>query len=133
MASGKGITIFTSEMDKRVPALYRQVLNMSTCTFSEETLIDSMPKVKLKVKMAILATDRDYNRRFEFFVKTDPVSGCYATAAYNTDEEADRQVHINHYTPDHRMISSAYFTVPDDKYIYYDYKDMCINGDRQVA
>lgn len=130
-SEGEYITLFNSEMDSRTLALYRQVIDTKNCTFKEEKKIDSMPKIKIKVGTAD-ASSRLINRKFEYYVKTDPATGAYATAAYFTDQESEKQLRIQHYDKNHNILSSSCFYLPDSKYLYYDYKGMHVDGDKAV-
>ncbi|GEM_PF-7062256 len=131
-ASGEKITLFTSEMESRTPALYRQIIDTKTCTFLDEQKIDSMPKVKVKIVMMSGVTKQMLHRKFNFYVKTDPETGAYATVANATDIETEQHLKVQHFKKDHTLISSSYFYIPESKFTYYDFKSMDIDGEKSV-
>ena len=126
------ILVFTSELENRTPALYRQVIDATSLDLREENQIDSMPKIKIKVKFGKVS-ERELNRKFDFYVKTDAATGSYAVAAYYTDEETNKQVRVTHYNNQHKVISSSGFFRPDSDYSYYDYRDLYVNGEQALV
>lgn len=128
---GNTIIVYSSEMKDRIVSLYRQVIDTKSCTFLEEKKLDSLPQLKAKLVFGKEA-ERLINQKYNFYVNTDPLTGAYATVAYFTDQASDKQIKVQHYTQNHKLISSASFYMEDNKFPYYDYKGMQVDGEKAV-
>lgn len=124
-------TLLISEIDEKKPVLYRLIIDGKTGHLKEEKKIAELNKLNL---------GQGYAMAFggvsppDFYVRKDAHSDHYAVAMMNSFEaDRNKRIEIIFYGPDHKELSRAYYSSPEDKYKYLRYIDMTVIGKEKVS
>jgi len=129
---GNTLAVFTSDIDGRVPSLYRIIVDKTKLSVIKEGQLAEMPKIKIKVAFTV---PKDIDLRTPFFrVVKDPHSDNYAVCAFNTRAELNPEaIQITHYNSAHEQISQAYCTVTDEPTMKFSNVHIDVDQDRKVT
>ncbi|HOZ50467.1 MAG TPA: hypothetical protein PLU17_01310 [Chitinophagaceae bacterium] len=123
------ITILLSEVEGRIPVLYRIVLNGQDGKIVSQETIATLKKLSL---------GQGYAAAFggvplpDFIVRRDPYSENYVVASFNSfASERDKRVEVVHYNSKNEIISKSYLSTPDNKYKYINILDICVFEDKE--
>ncbi|XZF14596.1 hypothetical protein ACTHGU_00515 [Chitinophagaceae bacterium MMS25-I14] len=124
------IVLFISEVDDKIPVLYRLTLDGKTGRKLEEKTIGELKKMNM---------GQGYAMAFGhvpppgFYVKKDPNSDNYAVAAFNSfASNRNERILITHYDGNNKEISKSFYQSPNDEYKYLKYLDMTVLGNKSV-
>jgi hypothetical protein len=124
-------TMLISEVDGKIPVLYRLIVDGKTGNLKKEEKIGELKK---------LSMGQGYAMAFggvpapDFAVRKDPNSENYAVAMFNSFEaDRNKRIEVIYYGSDHKEISRAYYASPENKYKYMQYIDMTVIGKEKVC
>lgn len=125
------IILMISEVDDKVPVLYRLIIDGKAGTLKEEKKIAELKKVNLGQGYAALFGNVPIP---DFFIRKDPASDNYALSMFNSfASDRNKRIEIVHYGADHKELSRAYYSSPDNKFKYMNYIDMAVIGKEKVS
>ena len=125
------LTLMISEVDSKIPVLYRLIIDGKTGNLKEEKKIAELKRLSLGQGYAALFGNVPIP---DFFIRKDPYSDNYALAMFNSfASDKNKRIEIVHYGSDHKEISRAYYSSPDNKYKYMNYLDMTVIGKEKVS
>ncbi len=123
--------LFISEAEDRVPSLYRLIIDGTTGALKEEKKIAELTRVTMGQGYAMVFGRVPIPN---FFIRKDSYSDNYALAMLNSFEsDRNKRIEIVFYGSDHKEISRAYYSSPDNKYKYMMYIDMAVIGKEKVS
>lgn len=123
--------IMVSEVDGKVPVLYRIIVDGTTGKMKKEEKIAELKKLTLGMGYAMAWGSVDMP---DFYISKDPESDNYAVALFNTFEsDRNKRIEIVLYGSDHKELSRAYYASPDEKYKYLEYISMTVMGSDRVS
>ncbi len=124
-------TLLISEIDGRAPVLYRLIVDGATGNVKQEETLAELNRI---------TTGAGYAMAFggvpmpDFYVRKDPNSDNYALAMFNSFEsDRNKRIEVVHYGADHKEITRAFYSSPDNKYKYMEYIDMAVMGSDNVC
>lgn len=127
------IIIFLSDLDGRVPTLYRVLINKNTLSIVKEDKVYEMPKVKVKVFIGGAPKDFDFSLPY-FEVTKDDNSDNYAVCAFNTRaEKLSEMIHVSHFNEQHELISEAYCNMPDQPTLRIKNISLDVEEDKKIT
>lgn len=114
------------EENKRVPVLYRVIIDGATGKLKSEEVIEELPQVSMGDAYGMYFGDTDLP---SFIVEKDPESDYYAVIKYNSiaPETKDR-ILVTHYGPDHKVLNKLNYNTPTDKYKYTKFLSAYVHG-----
>ena len=128
--NGDGV-LLVSEIDEKRPVLYRLIIDGKTGKLKEEKQIAELNKYNLGSGYAMLYGGVPAP---DFYVRKDPNSDNYALAMLNSFEsDRNKRIEIVFYGNDHKELTRAYYSSPQNKYKYLRYIDMAVIGKDKVS
>jgi len=128
--SGNAI-LLVSEIDGRVPSLYRITIDGKTGNLIDDRKIAELNKMSMFAGYSMVFGSVPMP---DFFVRKDPDSDNYAIALFNSFEsDRSKRIEIVAYGSDNNEKSRAYYNSPDDRYKYLKYLDMAVIGSEKVC
>jgi hypothetical protein len=125
------IILMISEVDDKVPVLNRLIIDGKAGTLKEEKKIAELKRVNLGQGYAALFGNVPIP---DFFIRKDPSSDNYALCMFNSfASDRNKRIEIVHYGADHKELSTAYYSSPDNKFKYMNYIDMAVIGKEKVS
>ncbi|MFT3827172.1 MAG: hypothetical protein QM731_24815 [Chitinophagaceae bacterium] len=123
--------VFISEVDDKKPVLYRLIVDGTTGTLKKEEQIAELKKLTMGQGYAMAFGGVSVP---DFYIRKDPNSDTYALAMFNSFEsDRSKRIEIVLYGADHKEISRAYYSSPDEKFKYMKYIDMAVIGQDKVS
>jgi hypothetical protein len=123
--------ILVSEIDGRVPALYRLIVDGKTGNLKDDSKIAELNKMSMFSGYSVVFGNVPMP---DFFVRKDPDSDNYAVAMFNSFEsDRSKRIEIASYGPDNKEVARAFYASPDEKYKYLRYIDMAVIGNEKVC
>lgn len=120
-----------SEVQEKVPVLYRLIIDGKTGKLKKEEKIADLKKLTLGMGYAMGFGGVGIPG---FYSSKDPDSENYAIAIFNSFvPDANKRLEIVVYGNDHSEISRAFYVSPDEKYKYVDYISMAVMGSEKVC
>jgi hypothetical protein len=128
--NGNAVLMIT-EIDSRVPVLYRLVIDGKTGNLKDDKKIAELNKITFGQGYAIAFGDVHMPA---FYVRKDPLSDNYAVALFNSlESDRNKRIAIIAYGSDNRELTRAYYASPEEKYKYLNYIDMAVIGSDKVC
>jgi hypothetical protein len=123
--------LMMSEVDSKIPTLYRLILDGKTGAILSEENIEELNKRKFGDGIATtfggIATP-------SFFIKKDPYSDNYAVVRFNSlESDRSKRIEVISYDANNKETNRAFYTSPEGKYKYITYRDMVVLGDKKVC
>lgn len=123
------VVVFIKSVTDNSPILLRYIFDGFTGKLKKEEILITM----YFDKKLIVLTDTDYlYMPCDFFIQKDPNSDYYAVSSFNFFAKINNQIEVNHYSPTHEVISKAFLTTPEIKYLKSYYTDVYVNGGKSV-
>ncbi|MBC8033706.1 MAG: hypothetical protein H7Y03_06135 [Chitinophagaceae bacterium] len=124
------LVLLISEIDSKSPTLYRLIIDANNGNLKKEETIAELIKVTYLKKYALAFGVSNP----EFYVRKDPDSENYAVALFNSlESDRNKRIEVIFYGSDHKEISRAFYTSPEERYKYMRYIDMTVIGDQKVS
>ena len=115
---------------KKMPSLFRVILNGSTGDIKSEDVVTELNEYKMSQGYGLVFGDVDPPG---IFVEKDPESDYYAVIRYNTlDAETNNRIEVIHYGPDHKEIQRGKYVTPSNKYKFTKYIGAYVHKDNYV-
>lgn len=128
--NGDGV-LLVSEIASNTPVLYRLVIDGKTGKLKEEKQVAELRKYNMGSGYAMAFGGVPTP---DFYVRKDAYSENYAVAMLNSFEsDRSRRIEIIFFGQDHKEISRAFYSSPDNKYKYLRYVDMTVIGKDKVS
>jgi hypothetical protein len=125
------VAIFISELQGKVPTLYRIIIDGKNGKLKEDKLIASIDKISFTDGYALTFGDVPMPG---FYVKKDPGSNNYAVVYMRSfEEDRNKRIEVFHYGTGHHLISQAFVNSPGDAYKYLFYNDILVMGKDKVC
>ncbi|GAA0563384.1 hypothetical protein [Chitinophaga japonensis] len=126
------VVVFLQQLVRYRPHLFRIVIDGSTGRLLQEEKLGELPTVLHREAYAL-----DNLASHDFYVCNDPRSGYYAVASFaggelQRKENPAERIQVMHFSPDHQLLSHAYYTLPGNAYTYFSYLDMAVQGREAV-
>jgi hypothetical protein len=126
----QNLALLVSGLKEKTPTLYRVVLDGQTGALVSTEELGKLNKLNMGSAFAMAFGGV---KEPGFIVRKDPNSDNYAVASFNTfTSETDRRVEVVHYNNQHKVISKAYLSLPEEKYKYVNILDLAVNGDKEA-
>lgn len=116
---------------KNYPTLFRVIVSGTSGELKSEEKIAELNEYKFSQGYAIAFGDVDPPT---IYVEKDPESDYYAIIRYNSfAEQTGERIEVLHYDPEHKVINSAKYTTPTDKFKFTKYLSAYVNKDEYVV
>jgi hypothetical protein len=125
------LVLLISEVQDKVPVLYRLIIDGKTSKLTREEKIGELKKVTFGMGYAVAFGGVDLP---DFYVSKDPESDNYALVLFNSFEsDRSKRIEIILYGSDHKELSRAYYSSPEEKYKYLQFVSMAVIGSDKVS
>jgi hypothetical protein len=110
------LVLLISEMQDKIPVLYRLIINGKTGQLIREEKIAELLKMNMGMGFALVYGNSEMP---SFYASKDPESDNYAIALFNSFEsDRNKRIEIVLYGRDHTELARAYYVSPQEKYKY---------------
>lgn len=125
------LAVFLQIAEDRVPQLIRIVLDGRTGKLKSEEKLAELEKVTMGAAYGAVFGGIDSP---DIDVIKDPESDYYAVVRYNTlVKETKDRIEVIHYDPNHKVINSAFYTDPNNRFKYTKYLSAYVNAGNYVV
>ena len=127
--NGEAILFFV-QGDGRTPVLYRMRVNGQTGAMVREDELGRLPKISMLDAYSLAFGAKDMP---DIIVEKDPESSNYAVVFFNTLRgDADERIRLVHYDSTHKIITSAFYDYPGDKFDNYVFLACAVDGSKRA-
>ena len=125
------VVVMISTYDEKTPVLLRLIIDGKNGRLKKEDRIRELAKMNMGQGYAVAFGGV---KMPSFYAHSSPSANCYAVVGFNTFEsDRNKRIEIIVFGADHKQISRAYYTSPEEKYKYLDYLDMEVTDDQRVS
>lgn len=125
------VVVMLYTYDKNIPTLSRYIFDGFTGKLKKEEII--LEKPAAKTLRIVSEKELMYRVSSEIVVQKDPNSNYYAVGYFDYyAADINKNIEVIHYSPTHEIVSRAYLTHPDSKYLRSHYVALYVNGGNSV-